>query len=181
MATTLIAKETSKTSTHTYYVLTLNSISRNGTKLTANMTITLTMGSGTTVGSNWDRTLYMYTESGTRIYSKVLKSGSTSWTAGKTYTFTFSVTYDTGVYTDFSGKFYLRILGGSGTSGIWDGTSDVSGGSVNQKFTLAINASNIVHVFVNNAWHNAVPYVFVNNAWHTAQVNIYKDGWHIGG
>lgn len=176
-----IAKETSHTSPNTYYSLTNGTVTRSGSSITVSFKLTLVIGSGTGVGANWNRTFYVYRNgvSGS-IYTKQLKSGSTVWKANTTYTFTITFTYDTQVYSDFSGVFYLRILKSSDTasgdlgSGVWDGAKSTSGGTVGQTFTVTADASNIVHVYISSAWKDAVPYVYVNGEWKEAQAYVYN-------
>ena len=175
-----IAKETSHTSTSTYYSLTNGTVTRSGSSITVSFTLKIIIGSGTGVGSSWDRTLYVY-RSGVSdaIYSRKIKN-DTTWSANKTYTYTISFTYDTGSYSDFSGTFYLRILkspdtaSSDGGSGVWDGAKSTSGGTVGQTFTVTADASNIVHIYISGAWKDAVPYVYVNGEWKEAQAYVYN-------
>ena len=184
MATTLITKETSKSSVNTYYKLELNSITRNQKIITANCKITITLGSGTNLGSGNERTLRVYDSSNTLIDSIIIKSTTDAWAASNTYTYTFSFDYDTGVYTDWSKSgFYIRIVqtSGSTSSCIWDGTSSVSGGNVGNTFSLSAGAAGVIRVKVNGAWKTGVVYVKVSGTWRQGIPYINVDGtWKIG-
>lgn len=175
MATTLIAKETSHTSTSTYYKLNLDSLTRSGSILTITLHVYIKLGSETAAGSNWNRTWYVYNSSGTQIASKVIKEGTTKWVENGSYDYTLTFTYNVGTNAAWSASgFYIRILGGSGTSCIWDGKKSTTGGTVGQTFSLSASASNIVYFWNGSTWKEATPYVWNGSAWKEATVYVWN-------
>lgn len=148
MATTLVSKETSYSSTSTYYKLELNSLNRAGTELTANFKLTVTLGSGTSCPAdttNSARTVYLYTSAGKLLGSYAVKPKSAAWKPSETYTYTFSITWDTGSTGAYNQTCYIRILCPNSTSitspCIWNGSKSTSGGSVGATFTLSDDGS----------------------------------------
>lgn len=175
MATTLITKETSHTSTSTYYRLDLDSLTRKGSVLTITLHVYIKLGSETAAGSGWDRTWYVYKSGGTQIASKAIKTGTTKWVEGGSYDYTLTFTYDVGTNAAWSASgFYIRILGGSGSSCIWDGAKSTSGGTVGQTFSLSAAASNLVHVWNGSAWKDAVAYVWNGSEWKEATPYVWN-------
>ena len=183
MATTLIEKETAKTSVNTYYKLELNSITRNQKIVTANCKITITLGSGTDLDTNNNRTLKVYDSSNTEIYSLLIKDTNKSWVHSTSYPIEFSFTYDTGGYTDWEKTgFYIRITQttGSTDSCIWDGTTP-SGGTAGQTFKLSAKAAGVVRIKIGTTWKTGIVYIKTINGWKQGIPYVKTSGgWKIG-
>lgn len=181
--TVLITKETSYSSIYTYYKLVLDNLTRKGTNISVTLHVYLTLGSKSGAGSNWNRTLYVYDSGGNLLASNAIKSGSVSWNENSSYNYTisFNITTSSGAAWSQSG-FYIRILkspstaSGDGGSCVWNGTTNKSGGSTGNTFTLSANASNLVHIYVNGGWKDATPYVYVNG-WKEATAYIWNGSW----
>lgn len=185
MATTLFSGARSDTSPNTTASLQLNSLTRSGSVLNYNVTLTIKLGSGTELGANNGRRLEIYNKNNKVIYSRSLKNTTTDhWDSGKTYTFSnLSFSYDTGVYSKITNEpFYMKIVASGGTgstnSCLWVNSSYQS----DRTYYTTIDAVNVAHIYTNDGWKQAVPYVYTNDGWKEAQIYVYtNNGWKLGG
>ena len=148
----VISKETSYSSTSTYYTLNSVSASHSGSTLTVSISLTIQGGSSTSLGSGDARVryCYMYDGSGNLFNGTyTLKDSSTAWS--KSFNKTWSITFTKNIgYSAWSSNCYLRI--GPNTSWNtspatnsfwWNGSKATNTGTVGQTFAVSVSATNI--------------------------------------
>lgn len=86
----------SNSSDSTTLTLDIYEVSVNGTQRTFRVNWTVSLGSGTGLGTGHSRTLYIYKSDGTVCGQSEIKSSSTAWSGGGTHSGSFNVSIDVG-------------------------------------------------------------------------------------
>lgn len=146
----VIAKETSYSSTATYYTLNSVSASHSGSTLTVKISLTIQGGSSSGLGSGSSRVrkCYMYDGSGSAFSGTyTLKDSETSW--GNDFNKTWSITFTKNIgYAAWSSDCYLRIgvneswnTAPSPNSFWWNGKKATNTGTVGQTFSVSVGST----------------------------------------
>lgn len=172
-------RETSYTSTSTYYDLNSVSVSHSGTTLSVTVNIDIQGGSSTSLGASSEkvRYLYMYDGSGSAFSGTyTLKNSSTSW--GNSFSDSWTVTFTKNIgYGAWSSNCYLRIgpnsdwnTSPSTNSFWWCGRKNTSTGTVGQTFSVSVGSTYVVPSISNQ------PDSITKNSGSTATFSVSATG-----
>jgi hypothetical protein len=143
----VIAKETSYSSTSTYYTLNSVSASHSGSTLTVSINLTIQGGSRSSLdsGSGRVRYCYLYDGSGSLFNGTyTLKDVNTNW--GTSFNKTWNITFTKNIgYDSWSSKCYIRIGTNTNWSSApspnsfwWNGSKSTNTGTVGQTFNVSV-------------------------------------------
>ena len=143
----VIAKETSYSSTSTYYTLNSVSASHSGNTLRVSINLTIQGGSSSSLGSGSDRVRYCYLYDGNGSLfngTYTLKDANTSW--GNNFNETWNITFTKNIgYGSWSSNCFIRIgtntnwgSAPSPNSFWWNGSKSTNTGTVGQTFNVSV-------------------------------------------
>lgn len=143
----VIAKETSYSSTSTYYTLNSVSASHSGNTLRVSINLTIQGGSSSSLGSGSDRVRYCYLYDGSGSLfngTYTLKDANTSW--GNNFNETWNITFTKNIgYGSWSSNCFIRIgtntnwgSAPSPNSFWWNGSKSTNTGTVGQTFKVSV-------------------------------------------
>ena len=112
----------SNSSDSTTLTLNINEVSVNGTKRTFRVNWSVSLGSGTGLGTGNPRTLSIYKGDGVCGQSEI-KSSATVWSAGGSYDGSFDITIDVGTTDAGSISLYGMTNSSDVTSCVWNNRS----------------------------------------------------------
>ena len=143
----VIAKETSYSSTSTYYTLNSVSASHSGNTLRVSINLTIQGGSSSSLGTGSNRVRYCYLYDGSgSLFSGTytLKDANTSW--GNNFNKTWNITFTKNIgYGSWSSNCFIRIgtntnwgSAPSPNSFWWNGSKSTNTGTVGQTFNVSV-------------------------------------------
>lgn len=113
----------SNSSPSTTLTLDISEVGREGTERTFRVNWSVSLGSGTGLGTGYPRTLSIYKSDGALCGQSEIKSSSTVWSAGGSYKGSFDITINVGATAEGSISLYGMTNSDSIGSCVWNNRS----------------------------------------------------------